>query len=75
MGVAAVVTQGATGPTDTITVLWTSRDADGSEENPYEEGVRWASNGGLPTEGDEALLFVDDRADPWALVWATGGAT
>jgi hypothetical protein len=55
-----------------LTVQWTSYAHDGTE-SPGEEGpLRWASNGRLPVEGDDALLFVDELGDPWAIVWATG---
>lgn len=71
MGAVATVL-GAPDAAGLLDVLWVSRGDDGREENGSESGVRWASNGFAPVDGDPAILFLDSQGDPWALVWASG---
>jgi hypothetical protein len=74
-GIAGMVQASPATADDPLTVAYTLRDSDGSEE-PAEEGpLRWASNGRMPLAEDDALLLFDDQGDPWALVWGTGGPT
>lgn len=72
-GVQAVIVTAPADENDTLDAGWDADGDDGAgEEQVVETGVRWASNGRLPATGDTAILFNDDRGDPWALVHATG---
>jgi hypothetical protein len=57
---------------DMLTVEWESVDPDTGAEMVAQPRVRWASNGRMPVEDDEAVLLLDNRGDAWALVTATG---
>jgi hypothetical protein len=74
MGVYATVSRAPAGPDDTLDVLWVSASDGVEPEGQGEEtDLRWASRGGvLPAVGDDALLFIDSRGDPWAVCWPSG---
>lgn len=69
MGVAATVTRAPSSTTDTLDVEWLTADDDGLEEAGG-ESCRWLTRDStLPAVGDEAVLLIDSRGDPFALVW------
>lgn len=65
-GIAAVITRAPASADDTLDVSWVTLTG----EVAGEQSVRWTRRGtALPAEGDDALLIMDSRSDPWAIVW------
>lgn len=67
-GFAATVTRAPASADDTLDVTWITLTG----EVAGEQSVRWAGRGVLPAEGDDALLIMDSRGDPWAVCWPSG---
>lgn len=64
-GIAAVITRAPASADDTLDVSWITLTGEAAGE----QSVRWASRGALPAKGDDALLIMDSRGDPWAVCW------